>query len=175
MKIIKLKCPSCNANLEINSERNNSYCKYCGAKLILEDEKETKAERIIKSLGKEMKKSREYYSSNEYKERLKIQNEQTKKTFKLLGIFLIVYVILMLFLLNVNKLSNSLTKTKDLTCNLNNKEYIIVVETKKEIMCASCEEYMLKELNDKYLNKQNINITIKNIKSYFKNNSGTCN
>lgn len=36
MKFIKLKCPSCNASLEINE--SIVFCKYCGAKLLLDDE-----------------------------------------------------------------------------------------------------------------------------------------
>ena len=86
MKVVKLKCPECNANLEVNSDLENITCNYCGAKVTIEDENESRTERVIRRLGSELKKSRNYYSSDEYKERLNIQNEQTKKSLKLLGI-----------------------------------------------------------------------------------------
>lgn len=31
MKVVKLKCPECNANLEVNSDLENITCNYCGA------------------------------------------------------------------------------------------------------------------------------------------------
>lgn len=170
MKVVKLKCPECNASLEVNSDLDNIICNYCGAKVTIEDENESKTERVIRRLGNELKKSRNYYSSDEYKERLKIKNEQDKKTLKQLGIILgvtiLIPIILAIFIPEETK--------EDITCKLNDKEYIIVIEKGKEITCATCEEKMLQEFNDKYLDINDINLTKKNIKSYFSNNSGEC-
>ncbi len=39
MKAIVLKCPECRANLEIEEGYAHCYCKYCGNKIILDDDK----------------------------------------------------------------------------------------------------------------------------------------
>lgn len=172
MKVVKLKCPECNAILEVNSDLDNITCNYCGAKVTIEDENESKTERVIRRLGNELKKSRSYYSSDEYKERLKIRYEQSKKAFKQLGI---IFGIMILIMIIPSLLSSHETKTKDdMTCTLNNKEYVFVIEKGKEIICASCEEVMLQEFNEKYLDKDDLALTKKNIRSYFTNNSGEC-
>ena len=36
MSLIALKCPQCNADLEIDSEREYMYCEYCGTKVMRE-------------------------------------------------------------------------------------------------------------------------------------------
>lgn len=171
MKVVKLKCPECNAILEVNSDLDNITCNYCGAKVTIEDENESKTERVIRRLGNELKKSRSYYSSDEYKERLKIQDEQKKKTFKQLGI---IFGIMILIPIIISLLVPEKTKD-DMTCTLNDKEYIFIIEKGKEIICASCEEVMLQEFNEKYLDKDDLALTKKNIRSYFTNNSGECN
>lgn len=56
MKVVKLKCLECNAILEVNSDLDNITCNYCGAKVTVEDENESKTERVIRKLGNEIKK-----------------------------------------------------------------------------------------------------------------------
>lgn len=36
MKFYDLKCPNCNANLEVEDDLDIFYCKYCGTKIMLE-------------------------------------------------------------------------------------------------------------------------------------------
>ena len=38
MKLIKLQCPSCGANLKVNDELKSVTCNYCGATTLLDDE-----------------------------------------------------------------------------------------------------------------------------------------
>ena len=52
MKLIKLKCPNCNADVEVNKDLERATCNYCGASFIIEDEKEINEERIIKVVRK---------------------------------------------------------------------------------------------------------------------------
>ena len=40
MKFIDLTCPKCSALLEVNTDDKIVYCEYCGAKLLLDDEKQ---------------------------------------------------------------------------------------------------------------------------------------
>jgi len=102
MKLISLKCPTCNANLEINSELENVTCNYCGSKIIIEDEKAVKGERIIKTIGKELGKIRSYYSSDEYQKRLEIQHKETIHSLKMAGIvflgMILFYAIMFIFI-----------------------------------------------------------------------------
>ena len=37
INIIALKCPECGANLEIENNRKQCYCQYCGAKIIVDN------------------------------------------------------------------------------------------------------------------------------------------
>ena len=39
-KLIKLKCPNCNADLSFKEERENYFCEYCGTKLLLDNDNE---------------------------------------------------------------------------------------------------------------------------------------
>ena len=35
MELIKMKCPSCNADLELNPALKEAFCVYCGSKILL--------------------------------------------------------------------------------------------------------------------------------------------
>ena len=39
MKLLKLKCDSCCAELDIDVDKLQAYCPYCGAKLLLDLER----------------------------------------------------------------------------------------------------------------------------------------
>lgn len=38
MKFVQLRCPNCNANLEIESTLDTCYCQYCGTKIMLTEQ-----------------------------------------------------------------------------------------------------------------------------------------
>ena len=38
MRLINLECPSCHANLQVDSSRDSFYCTYCGARVLLDYE-----------------------------------------------------------------------------------------------------------------------------------------
>ena len=40
MKTRVLKCPECNANLEIEDNLESCFCKYCGCQIFIDDEKQ---------------------------------------------------------------------------------------------------------------------------------------
>ena len=46
MKLISLKCPECNAKLDVEEGRKQVYCTYCGTKILLDNENETVHRRI---------------------------------------------------------------------------------------------------------------------------------
>ena len=81
MKLINLKCPNCNADIQVNEELEKAVCNYCGTSFIIEDEKETQEERVLKTKSKLEEKSKEndrkYYASEDYKKKLEIEKETT--------------------------------------------------------------------------------------------------
>ena len=40
IQLVSVQCPNCNANLEIESDRETAFCTYCGAKIIVSNENE---------------------------------------------------------------------------------------------------------------------------------------
>ncbi len=38
MQLVTLKCPTCNANIQVNSELTQGTCNYCGATFLIDDE-----------------------------------------------------------------------------------------------------------------------------------------
>jgi len=79
MKIVSIECPNCHATIETNAELGSAKCNFCGSNVYIQDENETKAERVIKTLGNEAKKIREYYDSDEYLEKKERINNETKE------------------------------------------------------------------------------------------------
>lgn len=201
MKLVNLKCPNCQANVEVNGDFEEAVCNYCGTKFLVEDENATEEERIIKAVSKKEKKDRDYYASNDYKKKLlseksgklsalindigeqfdkrrkyinsdeyKAKQEEEWKTakivFAIFGGIGILIIIISIISYNIS--------THIVECNLNNQDYIVSYKKGQNIKCSVCTEKMVKELNKKYLDKDNISLTRKNIKSYFKNNGGSC-
>ncbi len=41
MRLVSLMCPQCGAQLQIDVDRSQAFCQYCGAKLLLDDESTT--------------------------------------------------------------------------------------------------------------------------------------
>ena len=38
MKLIDTTCPKCGANLRIDADRNQAFCEYCGAQILIDNE-----------------------------------------------------------------------------------------------------------------------------------------
>ncbi len=82
-------------------------------------------------------------------------------------------ILIPIFILKINNTFFPTTKLY-MTCTLDDKQYLVVIEKEKKVTCASCEETMLQEINEKYLVEDDIYLTEMNIESYFVNNSGVC-
>ena len=39
MKLISLTCPNCGAKLEVDASLGKAYCQYCGAQVLIDEEK----------------------------------------------------------------------------------------------------------------------------------------
>ena len=70
IKMVSLKCPECNANLELEEGRKQCFCQYCGTKIMLDDgsctythvyidkTREKELELEAKKLGMELEKEK---------------------------------------------------------------------------------------------------------------------
>lgn len=209
MKIIKLKCPNCNADVEVNEDLEKAFCNYCGNEFLIEDENITKEERIIKAIsrkeekdrkyyasedyekkldaeafagdhsvlgniGKIVDKSRKYYSSDAYKKRIDNSINRYKEINKSSLKILAITFIIMLFIVLVVSCSVNNAKSGEMTCYNGDKQYYLTFNLNEKIVCASCEDDMLNELNDKYNDLKSIKNTKKNIETYFVNMGGSC-
>ena len=54
MKLVKLKCPQCNANLEVNNDLTMAVCNYCGCSFYIDGEQVKQSQEAIRK-----KKARE--------------------------------------------------------------------------------------------------------------------
>ena len=80
MKVITLKCPNCDADLEVSVDRDDLYCSYCGTHILLEDDTkkpETVTVHVIRDEARlkeleleEARLSDEFVSGEEAKNRL---------------------------------------------------------------------------------------------------------
>ena len=203
MKLVKLKCPNCNAEVEVNKDLENAVCNYCGSNFLVEDENVTKEERIIKAVSKKQEKDREYYASEAYEKKLKIETdaENDKSVIGKIGrlidknreyrnspeykenekdaiktaikVLAILGLVIAIIAIISIIIHNTATNGEEI-CYLNDKKYDLRFSKNNEIKCPSCSEEMLNELNERYNNQEDIWDTKKNINTYFENNGGYC-
>lgn len=177
MKLIELRCPNCHAEVKVNEDLDTAFCNYCGAQFRVEDENETKEERIIKAKAKVEEQSkdaeRKYYASEDYAKKLNAESSENARKIILPLIFMSFVMVFTQQIISLNAAKERNLKD-NMSCTMENKEYIIVMEKGKDISCASCTDEMLELFNSKYVDKDSVSITKSNIKSYFSNNGGNC-
>lgn len=115
MKVVNLKCPQCNAILEINDNSNYAICKYCGTKVSIENENETKVERMLR-------KYNNYINSEHYKEKMKIKEEENKKAAKLSIIVCFTFILLTIILVKFVKNNPTLSQYNSLNLGMSYSE-----------------------------------------------------
>lgn len=101
------------------------------------------------------------------------------KILKVMGILLVLYVVVIIFtfvLYAATGKSQKIDHTEfiELSCTLNNNDYIIEVGSNGYYNCSNCSKQLQKELKDNYIDNADLSKTEKNINDYFKNNKGIC-
>ncbi len=90
MKLIKMKCPGCGADLEADSEKSQAFCTYCGQKIMIDNETQdlrlADAEKTGYQFEKGRMKARREMRAGETK--TEAVQEKPKKKHTLLNIFL---------------------------------------------------------------------------------------
>lgn len=100
------------------------------------------------------------------------------KILKWLGIFLIIYFILMIvgiiFYTTFNKRTNIKTYEEvSVNCHINDQKYQIKMDRAGGFQCDNCSNEMRNNLTAKF-NSSNLDNSLKEIENYFKNNNGFC-
>lgn len=109
MKVTTLKCPECNADIDIEEGLKKCYCKYCGCPIIIDNEKhETTINKNI-NINNTITK-REINDAEIIKAHAKAK--QQEKDSKESNVVLIVLLIFMLFCIGMMYLPQYLTEKK---------------------------------------------------------------
>ena len=109
MRLYTLKCPNCDANLEIEDGLNTFYCKHCGCKIILDGQSNAtiNAKVRIKRMEHEERMQDKQYAheryvieqeDKKYKQKHKVFNEKTKREILAWGSIFLVFILLFVFI-----------------------------------------------------------------------------
>lgn len=101
------------------------------------------------------------------------------KILKFIGIaflvFLIIDIIAFILFVGIHKSPViSEGQSVEMTCTLNENDYMIEVGSDGYFNCSNCSKELQKELKRDYIDFGDIPKTTKNIEDYFKNNNGMC-
>lgn len=89
IKFVSAKCPDCGANLQIEADRQQAFCTYCGAKVVIYNENEHIFHRIDDAELKQAETERMVQMKRiEFAEKKRIQKEKNKKIKIILSIIL---------------------------------------------------------------------------------------
>lgn len=98
MEFIQLKCPNCNAMLEVEDTLDTCYCKYCGTKILISGQSDTviKAKTELKMADKQLELEKERHRQEMEKEA--VANKRANEAIIGLAIMFVVGLI-MLFII----------------------------------------------------------------------------
>ena len=94
MEFVQMKCPNCNADLDIDEGIDSFYCKYCGTKILVNGQSKhvVNAKAKIRMMDKLGDMQKELHRAQA--ERARRKAEEAKKVLPwLLGIFLFVIIL----------------------------------------------------------------------------------
>ncbi len=139
-----------------------------------------------KILSKAFKVSLDELVDNDVKEILveKVSNTEKlagtiNKVLKIIGILFIILVVVeiiafILFAVIKKDVIESNVTEVEMTCSMDETEYLITVGSDGYFNCSNCNIEMQKELKDNYIDFSDIGFTQDNIMKYFENNNGNC-
>lgn len=77
-RFISVKCPECGASLDVEPERKQLYCSYCGSKILVDNDHEYIHRHIDEAEIKRIEYEREKYQNEKGIRELEIELERTK-------------------------------------------------------------------------------------------------
>lgn len=95
MEFIQLKCPNCNAMLEVEDTLDTCYCKYCGTKILISGQSDTviKAKTELKMADKKLELEKERHRQEMEKEA--VANKRANEAIIGLAIIVVVGLVLL--------------------------------------------------------------------------------
>lgn len=94
MKTIELKCPNCDANLEVAEDRKECFCQFCGTHIMLDDGSREVTHKIVyTNEGKIKETERKMREMELTAEKEKMRAEEDKKSSKIRGILWIIFLV----------------------------------------------------------------------------------
>lgn len=103
MKLITLNCSNCGAQLELDADRKQAFCTYCGAKLLLDDESIHITNRIIDEAR--LKEAEIRLRELEYAHEREIREETVRKEQrKAYHLSIVVFIGALLLTLSIDRL-----------------------------------------------------------------------
>lgn len=103
MKIIRLTCTNCGAELELDADRKQAFCSYCGTKLYIDDESRNITHRIVDEAR--LKEAEVRLRELEYQHEREIREETIRKEQKRsFRISVVVFLIALFITFSVERL-----------------------------------------------------------------------
>ena len=104
MEVHQLKCPNCNANLEVENGLDTFYCNYCGTKLIVDHQSDSMIRAKVDIKKAEIEAERERQKQQHIENKIKLDNDNDKLFYKvigaILGVVILAAIIMSYFLIN---------------------------------------------------------------------------
>ena len=116
MKLLQMKCPNCNADLQIDDGIESFFCQYCGTKIILEGQSNAaiRAKARLKTLDKvgEIQKNHHRQRMELREQKAAIQAAEERRALLVGGICFLVCILICILMLAYGKISNAKENTR---------------------------------------------------------------
>lgn len=106
MKLTSLKCPNCNAKIEVEDGLDTFYCKYCGHKIILEGQSDAAYHSKVKLKGMEHDEKMQAQKLAHERYKIETENKLTSKKRTISILLAVAGVLLFVFFFGGAKLSS---------------------------------------------------------------------
>lgn len=97
IEFVPVKCPACNASVDVDSNLSTAYCSYCGNKLIVKNPYKTEHYRKEDKhvyIHNDVQNSKEYYKYKKAEEEQKTERFRMKMAMATLGIMILMLLLL---------------------------------------------------------------------------------
>lgn len=116
MKLLQMKCPNCNADLQIDDGLESFFCQYCGTKIILEGQSDAaiRAKAKLKALDKvgEMQKTHHQHRMERKEQQAAIRASEERRALLVGGVCFLVCILICVLMLAYGRISNTKENTR---------------------------------------------------------------
>lgn len=116
VKLLQMKCPNCNANLQVDDGIESFFCQYCGTKIILEGQSNAaiRAKARLKTLDKvgEIQKNHHRQRMELREQKAVIQAAEERRALLVGGICFLVCILICVLMMVCIRISNTKENTR---------------------------------------------------------------